>query len=128
MIMGKYVVINTDGSNGFYDDIFHTVIPTGALSITNTDYEKFFVDNGKYRFVLSDGKAVLQEYVSIKTTADKLAALDAAYQPQFKDLAQSLGLATLDGNETVLTGIKADYATLKAEYQTKKDAINNGTN
>lgn len=58
--------------------------------------------------------------------AEQLSALEAIYQPQFTALAQSLGLATLEGNQTVIDGIKADYADLKAEYQTKLEAVNNG--
>lgn len=56
----------------------------------------------------------------------KIVALDAEYQEQFAQLAQSLGLATLDGNQTVADGIKSDYATLKAEYQTKRQVIIGG--
>ncbi len=56
----------------------------------------------------------------------KISALDGEYRPQFTALADSLGLATLDGNQTVIDEIKANYATLKAEYQTKLEAINNG--
>lgn len=60
------------------------------------------------------------------STTEQLSALEAIYQPQFIALAQSLGLATLDGNQAVVDGIKADYADLKAEYQTKLEAVNNG--
>lgn len=55
-----------------------------------------------------------------------LLALDTEYQPQFASLAQALGLATLDGDQTVIDGIKTDYATLKSDYQVKKEAIENG--
>ena len=57
------------------------------------------------------------------TKEKKLAALDAVYQPQFVALAQALGLATLDANQTVIDGVKADYAALKAEYQAKVKEI-----
>ena len=59
----------------------------------------------------------------VPTIEEKVAALDAEYQPQFASLAQSLGLATLDGNQAVQDEIKADYAALKEEYQTKREAI-----
>ena len=58
--------------------------------------------------------------------ATAIAALDAAYQPQFVALAQGAGLATLDGNEATLANIKEDYGVLKAEYKEKLEAINNG--
>jgi len=57
------------------------------------------------------------------TKGEKMAALDAEYQPQFMELAQNLGVATLDGNQTAITGIKDDYATLKAEYTEKMEAL-----
>ena len=65
-----------------------------------------------------DGSVFTDNY---KATA--IAALDAAYQPQFIALAQSLGVANLDGNEAVIAGIKEDYAALKAEYQAKAKEI-----
>ena len=55
--------------------------------------------------------------------ATAIAALDAVYQPQFTALAQALGLATLDANQTVIDGVKADYAALKDEYQAKVKEI-----
>ncbi len=61
-----------------------------------------------------------------KSTGEKLSELDTEYQPQFLDLAQALGLATLSGNQTTIDGIKKDYASLKAEYDTKREAITNG--
>jgi hypothetical protein len=77
---------------------------------------------------LVDGKiqlnTITQTAEEIKAT--KLTALDAEYQPRFTALAQSLGLATLDGDQTVIDGIKEDYAALKAQYQTKKEDIENG--
>ena len=61
--------------------------------------------------------------VAEPTKEEKLAALDAVYQPQFAGLAQSLGVASLDGNQAAITGIKEDYAALKAEYTAKMEAL-----
>jgi len=58
--------------------------------------------------------------------AQKSAELDTEYQSQFITLAQSLGLATLNGNQTVIDGIKSDYTALKTEYQKKMEEITNG--
>ena len=74
------------------------------------------------RLELQDGKIVLQPAAE-PTKEEKLAALDAVYQPQFVTLAQALGLATLDANQTVIDGVKADYAALKSEYQAKVKEI-----
>ena len=51
----KYVVINTDGTNAFYDDAIHSTMPNGALEISDADYKTFFSDNGKYIFVNNNG-------------------------------------------------------------------------
>ena len=55
--------------------------------------------------------------------ATAIAALDAEYQLQFTKLAQALGMATLDGNQAAITGIKEDYAALKAEYTEKMEVL-----
>lgn len=61
-----------------------------------------------------------------KTTEELLYTLDAEYQPQFTELAQALGLATLSGNQTVIDSIKEDYTALKAEYDEKREVITSG--
>jgi hypothetical protein len=53
----------------------------------------------------------------------ELNALDAEYQPQFADLVNALGAATLADNTELITSIKGDYATLKIEYDTKRGEI-----
>ena len=126
--MSKYILINSDNSNGFYDDAVHDTIPAGALEISNEDYSKFFSDNGKYVFKNIDGKAALSEitYTDEEIKQSKLNALDSQYKAQFNELAQSLGLATLASNDDTITSIKSDYAALKAEYNTKREEIING--
>jgi hypothetical protein len=58
-------------------------------------------------------------------TKDQLTAnLDAEYQPQFAELSQALGMATLANNTDLITSIKADYVALKTEYDTKRGEIN----
>lgn len=64
--------------------------------------------------------------VTTLTKSEQIASLDAAYQPQFADLATALGLATLGSEQSLIDGIKFDYAALKAEYQEKLEAIENG--
>ncbi|WP_196602171.1 hypothetical protein [Pectinatus frisingensis] len=61
------------------------------------------------------------------TKAEKCTALDNEYQPQFNDLAQSLGLAMLSNDTAAQDSIKTDYAALKTKYTTKRTAIDNGT-
>jgi len=49
----KYVVINSDGTNAFYDSVINTVIPTTALEISDADYSTFFSSQGNYIFTSS---------------------------------------------------------------------------
>ena len=74
------------------------------------------------RLELQGSNIVLQPAAE-PTREEKLVALDAVYQPQFAGLAQSLGVASLDGNQAAITGIKEDYAALKAEYTAKMEAL-----
>ncbi|MCC5468625.1 hypothetical protein [Pelosinus baikalensis] len=100
--------------------------------IENEDTDATIVENDSWLnpsdLTIVDGKikviTITQTAEEIKTA--KLTALDADYQPRFASLAQSIGLATLDGDQTVIDGIKTDYATLKNEYQAKKEEIENG--
>lgn len=55
----------------------------------------------------------------------KLKTLDDEYKLKFKNISDSLGLATLEDNQDVIAELKAEYAALKTEYQTKLEAINN---
>lgn len=60
--MSKYVVINTDGTNAFYDSDIHSTIPDEALEISDTDYKTFFSDQSKYYFTNNSGTATLGTY------------------------------------------------------------------
>lgn len=100
--------------------------------IENEDTDVIILENDEWLnpsdLTIVDGEikvnTITQTAEEIKVA--KLTALDAECQPQFTALAQSLGLATLDGDQTVMDGIKEDYAALKAQYQTKKEEIENG--
>lgn len=55
----------------------------------------------------------------------KLAALDAEYQPLFNQLSISWATASMDGNTVLADSIKADKGELTAEYLAKREAIEN---
>lgn len=114
------------GFLSFYDTALNYFggIPTPNIPITTEQHADFFARGQRHRVI--DGKWTYVEPPALTTEElqkQKLAALDAEYQSQFATLAQSLGLATLDGNQTVADSIKADYATLKTEYQKKRQVI-----
>ena len=78
-----------------------------------------------------DGKIEIATIAIAAPTAEEIKqkaieTLNTEYDSQFAALATSLGLATLSGDQTVIDSIKSDYTALKAEYQTKLEAINNG--
>ena len=106
---------------GFYpDNISYASIPEPYVEIDESTHQDCINHQGLRKVDLATQKIV--EYVPEivePTREEKLAALDAVYQPQFVILAQALGLATLDANQTVVDGVKADYAALKTEYQSK---------
>lgn len=110
---------------GFYpDDIGYANIPEPHIEIDETAHQDCMNHQGLRKVDIKTKKIV--EYVpeiTEPTKEEKVAALDAVYQPQFVALAQALGLATLDANQTVIDGVKADYAALKAEYQAKVKEI-----
>ncbi|SDD90161.1 hypothetical protein [Sporomusa acidovorans] len=104
-----------------------SAIPTPYAEITTEEHDDWMQHQGTRKVDVATGKLV--EYTPdpvVPTTEEKIAALDAEYQTQFTTLAQALGLATLDGNQTNIDSIKADYAALKAEYQAKREVISNG--
>lgn len=85
----------------------------------NKDYQEYLA-------WLAEGNTPEPAQTAEEIQAKQLTSLDAEYQPQFLDLAQALGLATLSGNQVTIDGIKADYAALKTEYDEKREEITNG--
>ena len=106
---------------GFYpDDIGYANIPEPHIEIDETAHQDCISHQGLRKVDIATQKIVeyIPEVVE-PTREEKIAALDAVYQPQFTALAQALGLASLDANAAVIDGVKADYAALKSEYQAK---------
>ena len=101
--------------------------------IAENDKESAIVEDDRWLnpsdLSIADGKIQLVTIVAPTSEEIKQKAIDSLnteYDSQFAALATSLGLATLSGDQTVIDGIKSDYTALKAEYQTKLEAINNG--
>lgn len=123
--MQYYATTASNGNIAFYnDDVNGTDIPSEAIDITEEQWQDALTNPGKYSIV-NGVLTAASVWPPVQTTDQKIAALDAEYQPQFKSLAESLGLATLDGSQTVIDSIKSDYAALKTEYNIKREAINN---
>ncbi|MBU2701698.1 hypothetical protein Ga0466249_002817 [Sporomusaceae bacterium BoRhaA] len=104
-----------------------SAIPAPYAEITEAEHDDWMQNQATRKVDVTTKKLI--EYTPpavVLTATEKIAALDAEYQPQFSALAQSLGLATLDGNQTVIDGIKSDYTALKTEYNAKREAIANG--
>lgn len=104
----------------------HKDIPSDAIPISNEDQAKYVT--GLYYRGPDATPLEIPPYV---LTAEEIKqqqfdALDAEYQPQFAALSQALGMATLAENTDLIASIKEDYAALKAEYDGKREVINNG--
>jgi len=63
------------------------------------------------------------EELAAAAKAKALADIDAVYQPQITDLIDSVMMATLSNDTAAIAAAQASYATLKAEYDTKKAAV-----
>lgn len=101
----------------------HKDIPSDAIPISDEE-QALYVTNKYYRG--ADGKPIeIPPYVPTEDEIkqQQLDALDAEYQPQFAELVNALGAATLADNADLITSIKSDYVTLKAEYDTKRGEI-----
>lgn len=112
---GKYM--------GFYTNEIHGAnIPTPTIELSEKEWQEALT--GNYKVV--DGKHTYCEPTSPtneEIKQQKLSELDSEYQPQFAELSKSLGMATLAENTHLITSIKTDYATLKAEYDAKRGGI-----
>lgn len=119
---------------GFYNPAYDypNGIPVPNIEITDQQHQEYFAKGQRHKVLKQSDETLVFVYVEPEPLSKEelqaadIAALDAEYQPQFAGLAQSLGLATLDGNQNVIDSIKADYAAIKTEYQTKKEEIVNG--
>ncbi|MCC5464802.1 hypothetical protein [Pelosinus baikalensis] len=111
---------------GFYvKDIHGDNIPTSNIELSEAEWQEALTGNykvigGKHTYCDSELPA------EGEIEDQKLAILDAEYQQQFAELSQALGIATLAENTNLTTSIKADYLTLKTEYDTKRGEVNGG--
>ena len=103
-----------------------SAIPMPYVAITDTEHDDWMQNQATRKIDIETLKLV--EYTPPAPTAEvirqqKLSALDAEYQPQFSELSQALGMATLSDNADLITSIKTDYIALKAEYDKKRGEI-----
>lgn len=111
---GKYI--------GFYTKEIHgDKIPTPNIELSELEWQEALT--GRYKVI--KGKHTYAPYAPTidEIKQQELSALDTEYQTQFAELSQSLGMATLGDNADLVTSIKADYANLKTEYDTKRGEI-----
>jgi hypothetical protein len=94
-----------------------------AIEISEEDQSQYVT--GKYYRGASGKPIEIPVYVPTaeEIKQQNLSSLDAEYQPQFTQLSQALGMATLAENTDLIASIKADYTALKTEYDTKRGEI-----
>lgn len=103
----------------------HKDIPSDAVAISDEDQALYATNE----YIRVDGNPVKRP-TYVPTAEERknhsLIALDVEYQLQFQELQLAWAAANLDNNADLAAAIQADYAVLKAEYQTKREAIVNG--
>jgi len=102
-----------------------STIPTPNIEMPEQEWREALT--GDYKVI--DGKHTYSpppEPTAEEIINSQLTALDAEYQAQFTELAQALGLATLDNNTELIAEIHEEYAGLKTEYQVTMEVITNG--
>lgn len=139
---GSVSYIDTIGN--FKKDYSNTPDFTNDFVLYNRTLKQYVLDNTMQEYTpqknldriidsLSDIVAAQQkraapplEPVTPPTPEQQIAALDDEYQAQFKDLANSYTLATMQNDNAAQEGVKSDYAGLKEEYGEKIGVITNG--
>jgi len=102
-----------------------STIPTPNIKLTTEEWQEALT--GEYKVV----KGVHTHCPPAPPTTEEvmqqqLVGLDSEFQPQFLELAQALGVASLTDNSVLIANIKSDYAELKAEYDERRGAIVSG--
>jgi len=110
---------------GFYpDEITYSTIPEPYIEI-DEDTHQDCINNQGLRKIDIETLAVVTCEAAEATTEQKLSALDDEYEFQFDTLVQALGAATLASDTDLISDLQTEYATLKAEYTTAREAIDN---
>lgn len=105
----------------------HANIPAEAIPITETEQALYVT--GEYIRDMKTGQPMRKPVINPtaeELKAQALAALDAEYQPQFRELQLAWAAASMAGDTDLAEDVVAANAALKAEYQTKLEAIDHG--
>jgi len=113
---------------GFYPDfVGYASIPEPYIEVDETTWQDCTNNPGLRRVDLTTLKIIkYTPEVQTITKEQKLATLDAEYQPQFTAITQAYLTALTAGDTGTATARQTDFTTLKAEYQSKREAIENG--
>ena len=138
--MRYFVRINDDKSNDFFvvttDDV-PVDVSSIALEISIEDHDKFFSDNGKYRFVKSDSAtpiAVLDEIITtvediLATAITKLnnaALTEIKMKETYYIACLTSSLYTDDEMKSILAQTKADKLAIITKLQAAQGVLING--
>jgi len=117
------VIIDENNDNGFFNTNRKQPIPDNALDITDSDYETFFRENGKYVFVNVNGQAVLQTRNNTLDAETQKWRINLKYKAIFEELGTAYNAALLNGNAKTQELIKQNYATEKQNYTTELQEV-----
>lgn len=96
-------------------------IDDGYIETSDEDYAYYVGNrgtgaNGTGYIRGADGKPIDAPAVVV-TTEQKQASIAADYESQISELKDALATATLAGDESLIAGLKTEYADVKAEYK-----------
>lgn len=123
----KYVHYDGENVLGFYDPEVHAAIPEPNFTIDDDVWQAFLADQASYK--VTGGQLVYapvtpQEPTPEEIRNQKIAALDAEYDPQRQELWRYLSLAVNYWQDPVeADSIRAEITALEDKYNTKAGAI-----
>lgn len=117
---------------GFYDPEIHASIPEPNFAISDDVWQAYLTDQAAYK-VMADqlvyAPVIPPEPTPDEILTEKLAALDAEYDSQRKELWNYLNLAVNYWQDTsAADSIRAELTALEGEYNAKAEAIWNERN
>lgn len=116
----------SDAPNGNFtgesDDTLYIVDETTANGETLAD--KIVTLWPNFDFVVN-GSGLIDVTASKPSIADRLASLNAVYQPQFDSLSNAYMIALMNNDTATMSDIKSEYDALQTQYNTQKTGIEN---
>lgn len=113
--MQKYVIMSATGHPAFYMNEIHGEIPSGAVEISDAQYDKYFSDpTGQTVNISESGKVTIKKKPAYQPTAEHL---ERVHKANLDALAKRASLAFLVEDDEEKAAIKKDYAAEKKRHE-----------